>query len=145
MLCCFFCRFGRLYCLFNLLLVPYLWQHSCPLPTLIVVPYITILGSYPPPPPPPPPFLALRLSTPPETLDELGDSLALQDQLQADLPNMEAQFEPLNDQFNILRKYEVMISEEVEVQLAGLQTQWMNFQQCLINASSMLKKHKVCY
>lgn len=98
-----------------------------------------ILGTYSPPLPLP------RLSTPPETLDELGDSLALLEHLQTEIPNTQAQFEPLNDQFNILRKYEVMVSEEVEFQLAGLQGQWMSFQQCLIDADAMLKKHKVLY
>lgn len=67
----------------------------------------------------------------------------LLESLQADIPNIEAQFEPLHDQFNILRKYEVQIPEEVEVQLDRLQGNWMSFQQCLIDADAMLKKHKV--
>ena len=67
----------------------------------------------------------------------------LLESLQSDIPNIEAQFEPLHDQFNILRKFEVQIPEEVEVQLDRLQGNWMSFQQCLIDSSSMLKKHKV--
>ena len=58
---------------------------------------------------------------------------------------MEAQFEPLNDQFNILHKYEVGVPEEVEFQREGLQGSWMAFQQCLVDSDSMLKKHKVRY
>lgn len=54
-----------------------------------------------------------RLSAPPETLDQLGDSLALLEQLQQDLPNIEAKFPPLHQQFAILEKYEVAIPEEV--------------------------------
>ena len=84
-----------------------------------------------------------RLRVPPETLDQLSDSLNLLERLQSDIPNIEAQFEPLHDQFNILRKYEVPISEEVERQLEGLQGNWMAFQQCLIDSEAMLKKHKV--
>ena len=54
-----------------------------------------------------------RLSAPPETLDQLGDSLALLEQLQQDLSNIEAKFPPLHQQFAILEKYEVAIPEEV--------------------------------
>ena len=58
-------------------------------------------------------FNHFRLSTPPETLDQLGESLALLEQLQQDLPNIEAKFTPLHEQFAILEKYEVAIPEEV--------------------------------
>jgi len=54
-----------------------------------------------------------RLSAPPETLDQLGDSLALLEQLQQDLSSIEAKFPPLHQQFAILEKYEVPIPEEV--------------------------------
>ena len=88
-------------------------------------------------------FSFSRLSTPPEDLDALSDSLNLLETLQADIPRIEQQFEPLHDQFNILRKYEVPIPEEVELQLDRLQGNWMSFQQCLIDCDGMLKKHKV--
>lgn len=83
------------------------------------------------------------MRSPPESLDQLGNSLGLLEQLQANIPKIEAQFEPLNDQFNILHKYEVSVSEEVELKREGLQGAWMAFQQCLIDSDSMLKKHKV--
>lgn len=54
-----------------------------------------------------------RVSKPPQTLDELGQSLELWDTLNNDLPTTEAKFPPLNDQFAILEKYEVAIPEEV--------------------------------
>lgn len=54
-----------------------------------------------------------RLSAPPETLDQLGESLSLLEQLQQDLSNIEAKFPPLHQQFAILEKYEVAIPEEV--------------------------------
>lgn len=57
-----------------------------------------------------------RLSAPPETLDQLGNSLALLEQLQQDLSNIEAKFPPLHQQFAILEKYEVAIPEEVKRQ-----------------------------
>lgn len=76
-------------------------------------------------------------------MDALSSSLNLLETLQSDIPVIEAQFEPLHDQFNILRKYEVQIPEEVELQLDRLQGNWMAFQQCLIDCETMLKKHKV--
>ena len=76
-------------------------------------------------------------------MEGLSNSLNLLENLQYDIPNTEAQFEPLHDRFNILRKYEVQIPEEVELQLEKLQGNWMAFQQCLIDSESMLKKHKV--
>ena len=40
------------------------------------------------------------MSKPPQTLDELGESLALWEQLDQDQPKIEAKFQPLNDQVN---------------------------------------------
>ena len=60
------------------------------------------------------------------------------------MPKTEQQFEPIHDQFNILRKYEVQVSEEAELKLSKLQPSWMAFQQCLIDSEVMLEKHKVC-
>lgn len=54
-----------------------------------------------------------RVSQPPQTLDELGESLTLWDKLNADKPTIEAKFEPLSEQFAILEKYEVPVPEEV--------------------------------
>ncbi len=77
------------------------------------------------------------MNTPPESLDQLSTSLNLLETLQSDIPNMEAQFEPLHDQFNILRKYEVQIPEDVDLQLDRLQGNWMSFQQCLIDGDTI--------
>ena len=106
----------------------------------------------------------IRLKTPPETLDQLGESLLLLDQLQGEMKATENEFEPLRyiyawlidsfitlhycvclcrDMFKILGKYEVMIPEEDEVKLEGLPNAWMNFQQCLIDSTAMMKKYKV--
>ena len=57
-----------------------------------------------------------RLSVPPQTLDELGDSLMLLEKMQTDLKDTEARFAPLHEQFNILEKYEVAIPEEASHQ-----------------------------
>ena len=58
-------------------------------------------------------FLPARVIQPPQTLDELGESLNLWDKLNAELPTNEQKFAPLNEQFLILEKYEVAIPEEV--------------------------------
>ena len=53
------------------------------------------------------------MSKPPQTLDELGESLDLWAKLDTGKPETEAKFNPLYDQFSILGKYEVPVSEEV--------------------------------
>lgn len=53
------------------------------------------------------------LRAPPQNLEHLSNSIALLEDLQADLTNIEAKIPPLHDQFVILEKYEVEISEEV--------------------------------
>ena len=53
-----------------------------------------------------------RVSKPPTTLDELGESLTLWETLNNDKPNIEAKFQPLYDQFAIMEKYEVNLNTE---------------------------------
>ncbi|ESP04959.1 hypothetical protein LOTGIDRAFT_184938 [Lottia gigantea] len=85
---------------------------------------------------------AEKVSKPPQTLDELGESLALWDKLNEDLKKTEEKFQPLQDQFGILDKYEVPIPEEVTGMLNDLPEEWNAFQQTLIDSEVMLKKHK---
>ena len=61
--------------------------------------------------------MSSRLTTPPETLDQLGESLSLLEQLQTDLSKIEARFPPLHQQFAILEKYEVGVSPEVQLSI----------------------------
>lgn len=86
-----------------------------------------------------------RVSKPPQSLDELGVSLELWDQLNSDQPTIEAKFQPLYDQFSILEKYEVAISDDVNGMLNEVSNEWVVFQQTLIDADVMLKKHKVSF
>ncbi|XP_070548828.1 dynein axonemal heavy chain 2-like [Ptychodera flava] len=85
---------------------------------------------------------AERLSKPPQTLDELCDSLTLLEMLQNDLTKIEARFPPLHEQFAILEKYDVSIPEETQKMLDDLSNEWVSFQQCLIDSDAMLKKYK---
>lgn len=84
-----------------------------------------------------------RVSKPPQTLDELGDSLDLWENLNNGKEATEAKFQPLYDQFAIMEKYEVPIPEEISAMLNDLGNEWMVFQQTLIDADVMLKKYKV--
>ncbi|XP_048221841.1 dynein axonemal heavy chain 2 isoform X1 [Perognathus longimembris pacificus] len=83
-----------------------------------------------------------KISHPPQTLEELGVSLQLMDTLQHDLPNLETQIPPIHEQFAILEKYEVSVSESVLEMLDSLNGEWVTFQQTLTDSEQMLKKHK---
>ncbi|XP_066933177.1 dynein axonemal heavy chain 2-like [Clytia hemisphaerica] len=82
------------------------------------------------------------LRTAPGNLEHLSTSIQLLEDLQADLTNTEAKIPPLHEQFVILEKYEVEISEEVQEQLQTLGPAWIAFQQCLIDCDDMLRKSK---
>ena len=88
-------------------------------------------------------FHSFRVAKPPQTLDELGESLALWEQLNNDQESIEAKFQPLYEQFGILEKYEVAIPDDISHMLHDLANQWALFMQILIDADVMLKKHKV--
>ncbi|XP_069857588.1 dynein axonemal heavy chain 2 isoform X5 [Dipodomys merriami] len=85
---------------------------------------------------------AEKISHPPQTLEELGGSLQLMETLQHDLPNLETQIPPIHEQFAILEKYEVSVSESVLEMLDNLNGEWLTFQQTLTDSEQMLKKHK---
>jgi len=54
-----------------------------------------------------------KVMIPPETHYDLDNSNKLLESLQNNLQSVEDQFAPLNNQFNVLQKYEVTIPEEV--------------------------------
>ncbi len=108
-----------------------------------------------------------KVMVPPETHYDLDSSNKLLEALQANLQSVEDQFTPLNDQFNVLQKYEVAIPEEVKnttkifmlshnlnvyfislkktmEMLKSLPTRWETYKQALVDAEEMLKKNKVC-
>jgi len=86
---------------------------------------------------------AVRVTQTPQTLDELGEGLLLWDHLNTELPSIEAKITPLFDQFAILDKYEVTVAEDVRTTLTDLPNKYRDFQQTLVDADIMLKKHKV--
>ncbi|CAJ0965699.1 unnamed protein product [Ranitomeya imitator] len=83
-----------------------------------------------------------RVVKPPQTLEELSQSLALYDTLQGELSRTEGQILPIHDQFEILKKYEVVVEESVLQTLDSLNKAWLSFQQSLIDGEAMLKKSK---
>uniref|UniRef100_F6YZ23 Dynein axonemal heavy chain 2 n=1 Tax=Monodelphis domestica TaxID=13616 RepID=F6YZ23_MONDO len=83
-----------------------------------------------------------KISHPPQTLEELGFSLNLMETLQHDMTTMEAQIPPIHEQFAILEKYEVQVPENVLEMLESLDSEWLSFQQVLVDSEQMLKRHK---
>eukprot|EP00079_Xenopus_tropicalis_P031840 XP_017945611.1 PREDICTED: dynein heavy chain 2, axonemal [Xenopus tropicalis] len=83
-----------------------------------------------------------RVLQPPQTLEELAQSLQLYETLQSELAKVQSQIPPIHEQFAILEKYEVVVDEAVLQTLASLNGAWISFQQSLIDSESMLKKSK---
>ncbi|XP_062849650.1 dynein axonemal heavy chain 2 [Trichomycterus rosablanca] len=85
---------------------------------------------------------AQRISQPPQTLVELGESLKLLESLQGELTKIESQIPPIHEQFANLEKYEVTVDPDVQEKLGALNAEWVWFQQVLIDSDIMLRNHK---
>lgn len=85
---------------------------------------------------------AEKLNASPRDLDQLGESLALLTQLQADSHTIEAQFGPIHEMYEILEKYEVQIKEEEKSQLESLPVVWSSFQQIMAVSEKNLQEIK---
>ncbi|XP_054907024.1 dynein axonemal heavy chain 2 isoform X1 [Poeciliopsis prolifica] len=83
-----------------------------------------------------------RLMKPPQTLEELSNSLTLFANLNSDLANTEAQIPLIHERFAILDKYEVEVEHKVQVMRENLNDKWIWFQQVLINSDAALLKDK---
>ncbi|KAJ3217500.1 Dynein heavy chain 2, axonemal [Dinochytrium kinnereticum] len=83
-----------------------------------------------------------KLRSPPQNLDQLSESLALLAQLQADSSAIEAQFEPIHEQYKILEKYEVPIKDNERTQLETLASSWVALQQTMTEAEKNLQESK---
>ncbi|VDQ13651.1 unnamed protein product, partial [Trichobilharzia regenti] len=71
---------------------------------------------------------------PPQTLDELGNSIQLLEQILSEQGEIQAKFGPLEEQFAILDKCEVTYTEEVSSRRANLANDWVQFQSSLASA-----------
>ncbi|MEQ2165651.1 hypothetical protein GOODEAATRI_019310, partial [Goodea atripinnis] len=83
-----------------------------------------------------------RLMKPPQTLDELSDSLTLLETLKGDLANNEAQITLIHERFAILDKYEVPVESTVQAMREALNEKWVWFQQVLILSDDRQQKDK---
>nr|CAH8839495.1 unnamed protein product [Trichobilharzia regenti] len=83
-----------------------------------------------------------RILRPPQTLDELGNSIQLLEQILSEQGEIQAKFGPLEEQFAILDKCEVTYTEEVSSRRANLANDWVQFQSSLASAEMMIKKSK---
>ncbi|KAI9141400.1 dynein heavy chain and region D6 of dynein motor-domain-containing protein [Paraphysoderma sedebokerense] len=84
----------------------------------------------------------VQLLTSPTNLDELAEKLMVLGQLQSDMSNIESQFGPIREQYQILEKYEVPIKPDEKFQLENLQQHWITFVQNLNTAEKALQEHK---
>ena len=83
-----------------------------------------------------------RVLVPPESHYDLDTSNKLLEALQTSIQSVEDQFSPLNDQFNVLQKYEVSVPDETTAMLKILPATWLTYKQTLVDAEEMLKKFK---
>ena len=78
----------------------------------------------------------------PQSLNDLGACVELWEHMTAEVPNIEAKFQPLQDQFTIIDKYEVLVADDVRDLLHSLPQRWENFCNALEEADTMIKKQK---
>ncbi|KAM4540607.1 dynein axonemal heavy chain 2-like [Fundulus diaphanus] len=83
-----------------------------------------------------------RLMKPPQTLEELSDSLTLLQTLKGNLAKTEAQIPLIHERFAILDKYEVSVENSVQAMREELNEKWIWFQQVLIRSEAVLNKDK---
>ncbi|OQR83321.1 dynein heavy chain [Achlya hypogyna] len=84
-----------------------------------------------------------RLLVKPTTLDHLGQSITLLQEIKDSAPSVEAQFEPLQQKYDLLAEFDVQISDEEARDLAGLRPQWDAYELMLVEANTMLQKCKL--
>ena len=78
----------------------------------------------------------------PSSLDELSTSIHLLQDVQENGDTIVARFEPLEEMYQLLTKYEVQISENETADLAQLRGSWSEFSQMLVGAEKMLQSSK---
>ena len=83
------------------------------------------------------------LTTPPTTLEELSNKLAVLEQLKADSPTLEAKIPPIDDTYATLAKFDVQVAADELAKLHNLRAAWDDFQQMLDDAKRALDKAKV--
>jgi hypothetical protein len=82
------------------------------------------------------------LVAPPQDLRSLSSSLTLLKDMKLQAPGVEARFQPLDDMYACLAKFDVLVSEQEVLVRNNLRTQWELFQEAIVEAESLLKKSK---
>ena len=82
------------------------------------------------------------LAIAPKDLDQLASEVNLLQSLQGRLPEIEAQFKPLEDQYKCLAVFDVAVEEEELGRLDGVTPAWEDFQAMLAKSETKLEKSK---
>jgi dynein heavy chain len=84
----------------------------------------------------------LRLKSPPKDLDQLVETVSVLQQLQTDSTAIEAQFNPIHEQYQILEKYEVAVKDDEKMLLETLAPSWQQFQVQIQESEQDLREQK---
>ena len=69
-----------------------------------------------------------RLRVKPMSLDDLTESFNLMRRLKTDAPQIKARFGPLQEQYKMLHKFEVHVSEQETLKRQSLSKAWLDFE-----------------
>ena len=83
-----------------------------------------------------------ELRRPAANLEMLADNVALLKRMIADTPDMEARFEPLEEKYNTLEKFDHAVSEEEQALREGLAPAWTAFRAMLQETEKDLERAK---
>jgi len=83
-----------------------------------------------------------KLLTQPTSLDHLSENIGCLKELIKDLPEIEARFEPLEEMYTALKKFEVQIPDSEQQMLNSLRTSFDEFKEMLGGSEKMLEKSK---
>ena len=85
---------------------------------------------------------AIAVTQAPENLNALSDRIELYESLHATMQDTHKELPAIREQFAILEKYEVTVEEDVHDLLDNLQEEWVNYQQAISDADTMIKRSK---
>lgn len=83
-----------------------------------------------------------KLKVKPDSLDLLSDCINLQKKLQSEQPTIEARFDPIEETYKTLDKFDVHVEEKEKDLLDHLRVEWGNFKSVLSDAEVMLNLKK---
>jgi dynein axonemal heavy chain len=84
-----------------------------------------------------------KLTRKPTSIDELGESLTLAQRMRDQLPSIQARFDPLDDRYKCLDKFDVHVSDDEKAQLNGLPDEFEAFSATIDTVDQMLIETKL--